>query len=200
MKIVPPDGSVDELSAESIQDTLEGLGKKGGKGGGKRRKHNSLTSRTARKQSVEDSKNKRINEISVRINNVIDVLLQGISDEKKDSTLKEYMTWVNLCIENGELVMDVNRDIEFSYFRSSGPGGQNVNKVSSAVRVVHIISGIHAESQKGRDQKENREDAFMKLVDRLNKHIEDWKMLKEYKPDIFENNTVSRNTIDKLIY
>lgn len=51
-------------------------------------------------------------------------------------------------------------DLEISFFRSSGPGGQNVNKVETAVRIVHKPSGITVASQAGRSQHANRETAF----------------------------------------
>ncbi|MEM1060421.1 MAG: peptide chain release factor H [Verrucomicrobiota bacterium] len=63
-------------------------------------------------------------------------------------------------------------DISVEAFRAAGPGGQNVNKVSSAVRVIHRPTGLVAVGREERSQQANRKLALARLHDALRDQAE----------------------------
>lgn len=73
------------------------------------------------------------------------------------------------------------KDLKVEFFRSSGPGGQNVNKVETAVRIVHLPTGIVASSQSERAQSANR-DRALEIV-----KIKILELMKEKRETVVEN-------------
>ena len=76
---------------------------------------------------------------------------------------------VNVVPEFGpvaDVVIDP-KDLRIDIFRSGGAGGQNVNKVSSAVRITHIPTGIVVSSEAERDQPKNKANCMAMLRDKL---------------------------------
>lgn len=69
-------------------------------------------------------------------------------------------------IEEDEFELDMN-DLTFETHRASGAGGQHINKTDSAVRIVHVPTGITVNCQEGRSQIENRETALRIIRSRV---------------------------------
>jgi peptide chain release factor 2 len=85
---------------------------------------------------------------------------------------------VTPVIEDEALANIKNEDLDIEFFRSGGPGGQNVNKLSTAVRLKHKPSGVIVECQTQRTQEQNRKIAMQILVSKLEK-LEEEKRQKE---------------------
>jgi len=75
---------------------------------------------------------------------------------------------VSVLPEAEEVDIEIKTDdLRFDYFRSSGPGGQNVNRTDSAVRVTHIPTGVSVASQVEKSQHRNKATALRILRARL---------------------------------
>jgi peptide chain release factor 1 len=80
-------------------------------------------------------------------------------------------------VEISEVKINMN-EVRIETMRSQGSGGQSVNRTESAVRVVHLPTGIDVKCQEGKSQSSNRERAFQILYAKL-QQIEDEKNRKE---------------------
>ena len=70
-------------------------------------------------------------------------------------------------------------ELKVEFARSSGPGGQNVNKRETAVRIVHLPTNLSAHADSERSQAQNREKALTILSAKLYKKLEDDRFKKE---------------------
>jgi peptide chain release factor 1 len=97
--------------------------------------------------------------------------------------------------EDVEVELDES-DIEFSAMRSSGPGGQNVNKVATKVRLEHKPSGMTVECQTEKSQHRNRELAMRLLRTRL--HEQKRKEQQQRREEIRRNQIGSGERSEKI--
>lgn len=94
--------------------------------------------------------------------------VQRIPDTEKRGRIHTSTATVAVVPQIPEHEIKINpQELEWEFFRSSGHGGQNVNKVSSAVRVRHKPTGLVVTSQTQRDQYQNRKIALQILASKI---------------------------------
>ncbi len=104
---------------------------------------------------------------------------------------------------NDDINIDINpADLETDTFRSSGAGGQHVNKTESAIRIRHMPSGIVVSCQSERSQHKNRSTAMKMLKAKLyelefNKRNAAAKVLEDSKSDVSWGNQIRSYVLDQ---
>ncbi len=94
--------------------------------------------------------------------------VQRVPTTEKRGRIHTSTATISILPELEDIDLHINPDdIEFAAFRAGGHGGQNVNKVSSAVRLVHIPTGTVVTARSERSQLQNREIAMTLLRSKL---------------------------------
>jgi peptide chain release factor len=115
--------------------------------------------------------------IQIKGNNLADFLKNWLGTIQwiGTSTFRKYhklKNWFIGCFELDEIPvftgMTNNGEIQFQAIRSSGAGGQHVNKVSSAIRAKHIKTGVQVLVMDSRSQHQNKKIAIKRLQEKVN--------------------------------
>lgn len=94
--------------------------------------------------------------------------VQRIPVTEKSGRIHTSTASVAVLPERKKPTIEINpNDIQLEFSRSGGAGGQNVNKVETAVRLLHVPTGVDVRAQSERSQQKNREKAMTILVAKL---------------------------------
>jgi len=123
-----------------------------------------------------------------------------------DSNARRHTSFASVFVSpevDEDIQIDINpADLRVDVYRSSGAGGQHVNKTESAVRVTHLPTGIVVACQNERSQHKNRDKAMKQLKAKMyelevNKRNAAAKVLEDAKSDVSWGNQIRSYVLDQ---
>lgn len=200
---------MEKIDPEELEEAIERAEFRPGGGGRKSRPDEGFglekrSKRIKEKISEEARKNSEaLRGAKTAISEKILGLLEKEANPALHKGIRNYFEWVRYGLlavaEEGqkqEIMKDQDLNVEF--VRASGPGGQNVNKTSSAVSVRHNPSRIFLKEMGSRTQPENLSEARKRMFEKLAAHLNKWKLVAkgrssdEVMAEMFEEANVAR--------
>lgn len=198
-----------EEQAILLEDEMEASIGRGGSGSGKKKKKRDgkkgkVTIAGLRAEQAANSASNKAEYLekhpeTSQVQNIeIDFIIQKLIEEDKSSpglpTLKKYVQWLYQILdtyESSDDTFDIESECSIKFYRASGPGGQNRNKVSTGVRLTHDYMKIVIESDNQRTQYSNRVEAGIRIARKREEHLEKWLDIVTAKPDIKMGKAIS---------
>ena len=119
--------------------------------------------------------------------------VQRVPETEAQGRIQTSTITVAVLPEVEEVDVEINpADLEFQTYRSSGAGGQHINKTESAIRIIHHPTGVVVECQEERSQYKNKDKALKVLKSRLLKEKQD-----KQASEIAENRKMQVGTGDR---
>jgi len=173
--------SINSLTEEDlweIEDSFSGIGEKssGVDKEGKNEHKGPKTSREVDSFNKENAEKNRAEQSQINLKKDLEHFpSKNLSEGRAFELIQNYSDWVGKSLQDKyPFFTNIDKEIEYIQTRSSGPGGQNVNKTSTAVIAKHLLTGMFSRSEDSRDMIVNKRNASSKLFSKLEEHIKSW--------------------------
>lgn len=171
-----PTPNYQKITPDDYLSYEEGFTKKssgGGSGAKSAGRKGKKTIKALKKEERIQSRDKRRVEVETSLLQVLAKFPQPETHDLEKKYIDRYIEWIADCLN--ELAPLDPSEIEVKFSKSGGPGGQNVNKRETRVKLIHKPTHLHVDSDQTRSQLQNKNLALELLQERLQNHINDWK-------------------------